>query len=272
MQSTKKVKKITSGTKEWADTNVNFAAGCTHDCRYCYAKGMAIRFQRCVPDNFTDGMDPEYADFMKFWFTTWRHMVVDNDKVDKVYAKRKGRIMLPSSHDLVPEYLEETLDVLAKLMLSGNSVLITTKPHMEVIKRICDSFQKYKEQIQFRFTITSLNDATLSYWEPGAPLITERIQALIYAFNAGYKTSLSIEPCLDEDPRDLVSLLEPFVTESIWIGIMNHNGEHVFNNVKTIENWLKWFKGHKLIRFKDAVYNKFNKISNYVPRNIKVDE
>jgi len=35
-------RKITSGTKEWADHNVNLIDGCSHDCRYCYAKGSSI--------------------------------------------------------------------------------------------------------------------------------------------------------------------------------------------------------------------------------------
>lgn len=41
-----KIQKITLGTKEWADSNVNCYLGCSNNCRYCYAKKMAIRFNR----------------------------------------------------------------------------------------------------------------------------------------------------------------------------------------------------------------------------------
>ena len=40
-----KTHKITLGTKEWADSNVNCYFGCSNNCKYCYAKKMAIRFQ-----------------------------------------------------------------------------------------------------------------------------------------------------------------------------------------------------------------------------------
>lgn len=47
----KTTSKLTSGTKEWADTNVNIYSGCKHDCKYCYSKRMAIRFGRKTSDN-----------------------------------------------------------------------------------------------------------------------------------------------------------------------------------------------------------------------------
>ncbi len=37
-----------TGTQEWAASNVNIQDGCEHDCRYCYAKTMAIRFKRAT--------------------------------------------------------------------------------------------------------------------------------------------------------------------------------------------------------------------------------
>ena len=34
------------GTQEWSVKTVNCTTGCSHDCRYCYAKGMAVRFKQ----------------------------------------------------------------------------------------------------------------------------------------------------------------------------------------------------------------------------------
>ena len=36
----------THGTQEWSVKTVNCCTGCSHDCRYCYAKGMAVRFRQ----------------------------------------------------------------------------------------------------------------------------------------------------------------------------------------------------------------------------------
>jgi DNA repair photolyase len=40
VKTSRKQRKITSGTREWADYNVNCVAGCYNNCRYCYAKVM----------------------------------------------------------------------------------------------------------------------------------------------------------------------------------------------------------------------------------------
>ena len=56
-------KKI-SGTKEWSVKSVNILAGCTHRCRYCYARATALKYKRIV--------DPEE------WGTTY-HTLRDKD-------------------------------------------------------------------------------------------------------------------------------------------------------------------------------------------------
>nr|MDO8110927.1 DUF5131 family protein [Candidatus Sigynarchaeota archaeon] len=231
-----KSRKITTGTKEWADHNANCIDGCSHDCRYCYAKKMAIRFKRATAD-------------------TWRTMKVREHDVKKGYRRKEGRIMFPTSHDIVPDEpcFTACMTILRKLLAAGNNVLVTTKPHLKVIEYICTNFTQYKKLIQFRFTITSMDEKKLSYWEPGAPGFSERIEALKFAFHAGFKTSISIEPCLDDDPRELVAALQPFVTESIWLGIMNYCGSHAFTSTASINNWIAWLSSNPLVRFKDSV-------------------
>ena len=102
---------------------------------------------------------------------------------------------------------------------------MVSKPHLECIKRICEELKGYKDQILFRFTIGACDDSILSYWEPNAPCYDERKQCLIYAYSAGFKTSVSVEPMLDSANIDtLISDLSPYVTDAIWIGTMNHLG------------------------------------------------
>lgn len=237
------VRKTTTGTREWADSNVNVINGCVNDCRYCYAKKMSIRFKRKTPD-------------------TWKDMVL-HEKIPKRFTKRNGRIMFPTSHDIPSPLIERhrflfgaCIHVLERMLEAGNNVLITTKPNLAAIEYICRMFLRFQDQIQFRFTITSANDDILTFWEPRAPLFVERVKSLVYAFGAGFKTSISIEPCLDADPRSLVHILRPYVTESIWLGCMNYCGTHEFNKRETLVKWREWFKNDPIIRFKDSVINK----------------
>lgn len=196
---------ITSGTKEWADYNVNCIKGCFNDCRYCYAKMMARRFGRT-------------GDF------SWKDMQLRKEVLMRGFTRRVGRIMFPSTHDIFDfsPFKEACFAVLEKLLESGNEVLVTTKPRLGVIKEITQQFTCYRNQIQFRFTITSNDDELLRFWEPNAPCFKERFKALEYAFREKFKTSVSIEPFLDYDPLELVEAVEPLTTESIWIGRMNY--------------------------------------------------
>jgi DNA repair photolyase len=240
--------KIKTGTKEWADSNVNIAFGCSHNCKYCYAKKMAIRFKRNTNDN-------------------WKKMLLNKKAVNKNYKKRKGRIMFPSSHDITEEILDPCLYVLKKILQSENFVLITTKPKMSIIKKICAEFIDYKNFIQFRFTIGSNNSKNLKLWEPGAPTFEERFKCVKFAFKKGFTTSISIEPFLDFDPIPLVEVLTPFVTHTIWIGKMNYikrncldkDEEELYNEIRknyefdNIKQIFTKLNSHQKIRWKDSI-------------------
>ncbi|MFW9971083.1 MAG: hypothetical protein ACFFDF_12890 [Candidatus Odinarchaeota archaeon] len=199
-----KTKKITSGTKEWADTNINLYLGCENGCRYCYAMKIALRFGRI------QSVDE------------WKFMKPNLNAINKGFSKKEGRIMFPTSHDITIESYENCLLVLKKLISAGNEVLITTKPRLCVITKLISELNKFKEQIQFRFTITSIDDSILKFWEPYAPNFNERFLSLVLACSYHYKTSVSIEPFLDKDPFMLIKKIAPFCSESIWIGKMNY--------------------------------------------------
>ncbi len=198
----KDCKSIQFGTHEWADENFNFINGCEHDCKYCYSKEMAIRFKRKTPDS-------------------WSDEEVRKGFLDKKFTKRPGTIMFPSSHDITPRHINQTIQVLTLLLQAGNHLLIVTKPHLSCIKRICQDLEEYKNQIIFRFTIGSSNSGILKFWEPGAPSFEERLESLQLAFSLGFQTSISAEPILDTEPELLVKKLLPFVTESLWLGKAN---------------------------------------------------
>lgn len=245
-------RKITLGTKEWADSNVNCFFGCSNNCRYCYAKLMAIRFKRKTNDN-------------------WKIMEPNQKAFNKKYFKRKGRIMFPTSHDITNESLTTCLIVLKKLLSSKNIVLITTKPSYDCIKSICNKFENYKRNIQFRFTITSIDNKILKFWEPKAPPFEERLKSLKYAFNKSYKTSVSIEPILDNNLISLIKELNPYITESIWIGKMNYVKANklnlnerkfyeqirIINKRQNLSNIIEEVKklNYKKIRIKDSIIN-----------------
>lgn len=197
----KKEKKV-FGTYEWAAKTVNVINGCSHNCKYCYAKAMAVRFKRKAIDN-------------------WHIEEVNLKQLKMEKRKTDGLVMFPSTHDITPENIPYSIEVLKNLIDAGNKVLIVTKPHIEVVAEICEKFQSNKASILFRFTIGSTDSETLKFWEPEAPDYNERKLCLVYAFIQGFSTSVSCEPMLDINTFQLVNELLPFITDAIWIGKPN---------------------------------------------------
>ena len=191
------------GVAEWAAHSWNIASGCAHDCRYCYAKAMAVRFGRATPES-------------------WRHETVLPSKLAKRWRKVEGRIMYPTTHDITPGLLESSVATLRSMLATGNEVLVVSKPHLECVERLCAELRPWRERVMWRMTIGSLSRDCLGFWEPGAPESAERIAALRHAHASGYRTSVSSEPMLDDASVALVRAVRPFVTDSIWIGKANN--------------------------------------------------
>lgn len=241
-----------TGTREWAEDTINIQLGCEHDCRYCYARTMAVRFNRLFGD--------------------WSKPIINQKAVDKDYGKREGVIMFPSTHDITPNNISECLCVILKLLDAGNQVLIVSKPHIGCISLICERLAEYKKQIMFRFTIGSTRDDVLSFWEPGAPNFKMRMDSLKYAHFKGYRTSVSAEPYLDADVEHLYIRCFSYVTDSFWIGTLRQFKKRVDKSKISVEQMYDYVRpllecqsraavlrlheklaGRPLIKWKDSI-------------------
>ncbi len=196
--------KTKTGTREWAEYNRNCIEGCSNDCLYCYAKDMAIRFKRRTKENW--------------------HEMKRNNAAHQATRKVNGRIMFPTSHDLHIAHVDWWGPFLRSLLENGNDVLIVTKPEYLAIVWICQNLKQFSDQMEFRFTIGTDNDTVAAYWEPGAPSLSDRLMAMSRAAVLGeFKTSISIEPLLIEQPKEMIdALFMPWINGEIWIGTMNH--------------------------------------------------
>lgn len=211
-----------TGTREWADNTVNIQIGCEHNCRYCYARANALRFKRIAGAS------------------AWSTPVINQKAVDKNYGKMRGVVMFPSTHDITPLNIHECLCVILKLLDVGNQVLIVSKPHIDCIELICQRLIDYKKQVIFRFTIGSMREFVLTFWEPGAPGFKERLSCLKYAHFKGYRTSVSAEPFLDDDVEHLYRRCFSYVTDSFWIGTLREFNRRVDRLSISVEQLYKY--------------------------------
>lgn len=222
---------------------------------------MGIRFKRNTPDD-------------------WKNEVVRTQELTKQIPKYKGTVMFPSSHDITPEHLTESITMLNNILKSGNQVLIVSKPNLECIQKICETFTDYKEKILFRFTIGSTDSTVLKYWETNSTSFQERLECLKLSYSMGYQTSVSCEPLLDKNVDDLINQLSPFITETIWIGKPNQllyrtklNGFGDTETIQKCKEWETWitdpdflltmyhnYKNNPMIRWKHSIYEEIMKL------------
>lgn len=192
-----------SGTREWAQHNKNIDDGCPNDCRYCYARYDAVyRFKRNTAEN-------------------WKNPVLNPKKYNECGKKLDGRIMFPTTHDIHKDNVDRCVCYLVRWLVAGNEILIVSKPDPVVIARLCEGLKQWKSQITFRFTIGSIHNDVLKFWDRNAPSFEQRMAALQYAYENGWKTSVSSEPYFDEDIVKLVVAVAPYVTDVVWVGKMN---------------------------------------------------
>ena len=237
--------KAKTGTKEWAGDTVNIQIGCPNGCRYCYARDNAVRrFKYCQANE-------------------WGEPRINHAKVDMNYGFYKDGVMFPSTHDITPANINEALAVINKLLDAGNQLVIVSKPRWSCIPLICESIKtnfptSYKTQVTMRFTIGSADSIVLKFWEPNAPDFLERLACLKYAFAAGFNTSVSCEPYLDQFANYVYEATESFVTDKIWFGMLRNFDKRVNMAGVTPEQEARFVKPLKALqdpKIVKAMYN-----------------
>lgn len=199
------------GVKEWAEASYNILSGCEYDCLYCYGKADAIRFKRKTAE---------------YWHQSY--LKEKSSRIPKLKT-----VMYPSVHDITKKHLIYHISTIHDILYNHNKLIIVSKPNYECIVKLCKTFNPKKDNILFRFTIGSLDDSILSFWEPRAPDSSERLACLKYAYLNGFKTSVSMEPFLNTDIDQAINdilHIEQFVNEKIWIGKMNQGAARLTIN------------------------------------------
>jgi len=156
--------------------------------------------------------------------------------------------MYPTQHDITDANIAWAIDTLKGMLSAGNQVLIVSKPKGSLIWTLVEALAEWKDQILFRFTIGAMDDTILRFWEPGAPDFNNRFASLQIAHSNGFATSVSMEPMLEtelDDIQDLVDTLNPYVTDSIWLGKANKLIERLGENGFTDEIHAIW--AHRLM-------------------------
>jgi DNA repair photolyase len=162
------------------DYALNAYVGCQHNCSYCYARFMK---------RFTGHREP-WGEFVDVKINAPELLARE------VRKKKKGRVWISGVCDAY-QYVEKkymlTRKCLEILVEQGWPVTIQTKSPMvlrdiDILKRSADA--------EVGFTITTADEKVRRIFEPGAPAITKRVEALGILHAQGISTFVMVAPML----------------------------------------------------------------------------
>jgi len=221
----KRVKSILSKSAiPGVDYCINPYVGCYHGCRYCYATFMK---------RFTGHTEP------------WGSFVDVKTNAPEVLHRQmkkapRGHALMSSVTDPyqpIEEKYRLTRRCLEVLLPHQSSVDILTKSPL--VLRDLDLLKQF-EEMEVGFTITTDNDEIRKIFEPHAPPIEARIQALKALFEGGLKTYAFIGPLLPMNPEALSSKIGPYV-HSVLIDRMNYPSKtRKIYRLKKIDEWIDY--------------------------------
>jgi len=140
---------------EWATSGcsynfINSKTSCPNKCRYCYVKAMNIRFKRdtCEKKNEKEETRETFSKDVTRIEKGWRDTTSVNGK--RVY-------MIPSSHDIFEENVDDYCKIIKKCIKAGNCVQCVSKPRKNCVIKICEEMKNLKDKFRFRFTIGSMD-------------------------------------------------------------------------------------------------------------------
>ena len=244
----------------WHGDEFSWQFGCSHDCVYCHSK---IRCAR------NDSNEPVVQN--------WGHEIIRPHEIELSTRTRNRQLLLPGAHDITPEHLDEALAVLDNLLNTDNELIVGLKPHLDCVKAICDRFHEQKKKIQFLFSIGSTNQNVLSQWEPKAPTFEERLECLRYAFQLGFRTSVSAEPMLyTYDVERLIEAVSQYCNEGIWLGTMDYLEEilDLHPHIPWLKEAIEYIRDSQNFNVLLAIYNiyKENRLINFKSNFLKIIE
>lgn len=197
------------------DYTINPYTGCQHRCVYCYARFMK---------RFT-GHKESWGQFVDIKVNAQSMLY------QEIVRKPPGRVWISGVCDPY-QYIELKYELTRKCLevLIQHNWPIRIQTKSDLVLRDIALFQCAKD-IEVGLSITTGNDSIRKLFEPNAPSIKARVNALEKLHSAGIKTFAMIAPMLPSNEK-LSDMLEGSV-DYILIDRMNyHYGDWVYKKHK----------------------------------------
>jgi DNA repair photolyase len=193
---------------EYSPLACNLAVGCVHRCRYCFGPGSF----RVAPENWGTPRFKENA----------------VEKFEKDALKLQGDprdILFSFASD--PYMNAEAAGLMSKILPIADHnrlrVQVLTKNPGLALKT--NATELKRNGWKLGVTMIMVSETLREQWEPGAPPIADRLQALKDAHAIGIPTWVSIEPVVDVDEAlASIETVMPYA-DFLKVGKLNHMPE-----------------------------------------------
>lgn len=196
--------------REYSDLAINLYTGCSHKCRYCYCPSIMRKSLK------------EWA--ANPYPRTRILKQLENDCKKATPEMKEKELLFSFMSDCYQSEEAAFLTRQALLLVEKHGfkkVNILTKAGFRAVKDF-DIFER-NQKWKFGSTIIMRTEALREQWEPGAPSISSRYEAVKIAHKKGIYTWISIEPVIDTDEAiKVMQDLKHYV--DLWkVGKLNYN-------------------------------------------------
>ena len=188
--------------REYAPLAMNVYNGCDHQCRYCYAKRMGSHSTPKTRGGLLDKLANEIG------------------APGVLKGKTIHLCFLCDPYQTFDVRIGDTRRVIEMIHYAGGGVAILTKGGSRALR---DLDLMLPGRDYHAATMTYLDASPSLYWEPGAALPADRMDALRAFHAAGITTWVSLEPVLDPiSSIDIIQATREFV-DIYKVGKLNHH-------------------------------------------------
>ena len=219
--------------REYSALACNLYTGCSHKCKYCYCPSI----RRQTLDMWAESPRPR-TDILKHLEKNAAKRVGENSDILFCFMSD------PYQNDEAATITRQALLICEKYQFKNVQVLtkagIRAVQDFDILKR---------NNWKFGSTIIFTDEKFREEWEPGAPSIESRCNAVRIAHTQNIFTWVSIEPVIDtKQALGVMRALRGSV--SLWkVGKLNH-----FKEIESEIDWNKFYHDAKTILAGENVY------------------
>lgn len=231
--------------EEYSPWACNFYTGCSNDCRYCYCKrGVMSHVWDTKPQLKKCFRDESHA--LEVFRKELTSLIESNSEI-----KEQGILFSFTTDPLLEGTRHLTYKSVRFANENGVPVKILTK-RADFVEDV--NFYRFDNALTaFGFTLTGIDEQ-----EPGASINAERIKAMRYIHELGFKTFASIEPIID--PIKSMKMIEATLgfCDLYKVGLISGKGKDFYDNCHLSVFWNSLVdlsrEGHKIYP-KDSLLN-----------------